>query len=235
MTGEQYRSLAIPKCFRGDAAFAIPELYAYLEAKGYSYAIRLKANNVLRRHIAHLLRRPVGRPPRKPKVFYHSFQYQAGSWDIPRRVVAKVAWHAGELFPRVGFIVTNLRLRSKNVTRFYNQRGTAEQWIKEGKNAITWTRLSCHRFQDNCVRLQLFALAYNLGNFLRRLALPRPVKHWSLTTLREKLIKIGAKVVHHARYVTFQMAEVAVPRQLFRAILDCIRRLRLLPVLARAG
>ena len=117
----------------------------------------------------------------------------------------------------------------------YNQRGTAEQWIKEGKNAITWTRLSCHGFQDNQVRLQLFALAYNLGNFLRRLALPRPVKHWSLTTLREKLIKIGAKVVHHARYVTFQMAEVAVPRQLFRAILDRIRRLRVLPAQARAG
>jgi len=85
------------------------------------------------------------------------------------------------------------------------------------------------------VPLQLFALAYNPGNFLRRLALPRPVQHWSLTTLREKLIKIGAKVVHHARYVTFQMAEVAVPRQLFRAILVRIRRLRLLPVLARAG
>ena len=232
---EQYRSLAIPKFFRGDAAFAIPELYAYLEAEGYSYAIRLKANNVLRRHIAHLLRRPVGRPPHKPKVFYHSFQYQAGSWDIPRRVVAKVAWHAGELFPRVGFIVTNLRRPSRRVVKFYNGRGTAEQWIKEGKNAITWTRLSCHRFQDNQVRLQLFALAYNLGNFLRRLALPQSVKHWSLTTLREKLIKIGAKVVHHARYVTFQMAEVAVPRQLFRAILDRIRRLRILPAQARAG
>jgi hypothetical protein len=62
------------------------------------------------------------------------------------------------------------------------------------------------------VRLQLFALAYNLGNFLRRLALPQSVKHCSLTTLREKLIKIGAKVVTHARYVTFQMAEVAIPR-----------------------
>ena len=150
-------------------------------------------------------------------------------------MVAKVAWHAGELFPRVGFLVTNLRLRSENVTRFHNRRGTAEPWIKEGKNAATRTRLSCHGFQDNQVRLQLFALAYNLGHFLGRLALPRPVKHWSLTTLREKLIKIGAKVVHHARYVTFQMAEVAVPRQLFRAILDRIRRLRLLPVPARAG
>jgi len=79
---------------------------------------------------------------------------------------------------------------------------------------------------DNQVRLRLFALAYNLGNFLRRLALPRSVKHWSLTTLREKLIKIGAKVVTHSRCVVFQMAEVAVPRWLFRAILDRIRRMR---------
>jgi hypothetical protein len=79
---------------------------------------------------------------------------------------------------------------------------------------------------DNQVRLQLFALAYNLGNFLRRLALPRAVQHWSLTTLREKLIKIGAKVIQHARYVVFQMAEVAIPRCLFRAILERIRRLR---------
>jgi hypothetical protein len=89
------------------------------------------------------------------------------------------------------------------------------------------TRLSCHDFVDNQVRLQLFALAYNLGNFLRRLALPHSVKHWSLTTLREKLIKIGAKVVAHWRYVIFQMAEVAIPRRLFRAILERIRRLRL--------
>jgi hypothetical protein len=139
--------------------------------------------------------------------------------------VAKVEWHWDELFPRVGFIVTNLRRTDEGVVRFYNGRGTAEQWIKEGKNAVKWTRLSCHDFMDNQMRLQLFALAYNLGNFLRRLALPRSVKHWSLTTLREKLVKIGAKVVTHARYVTFQMAEVAIPRRLFAAILRRIRRL----------
>jgi len=166
------------------------------------------------------------RPSNKPVVWHHDFLYQAGSWDKPRRVVAKIEHHKGELFPRVGFIVTNLRRKPWQVVKFYNGRGTAEQWIKEGKNAVKWTRLSCHDFVDNQVRLQLFALAYNLGNFLRRLALPRSVKHWSLTTLREKLIKIGAKVVTHARYVVFQMAEVAIPRWLFRAILERIRRLR---------
>ena len=87
--------------------------------------------------------------------------------------------------------------------------------------------MSCHDFVDNQVRLQLFILAYNLGNFLRQAVLPREVRHWTLTTLREKLIKIGAKVVSHARYVTFQMAEVAVPRTVFKAILDRIERLRL--------
>ncbi len=222
----RYRASDIARYFRGDAGFADPEIYRYLESEGYSYAIRLKGNQILYGKIEHLLTRPVGRPPQKPIVMYHSFRYQAASWNIDRRVVAKIEWHAGELFPRVGFIVTNLRLKSSNVVKFYNKRGTAEQWIKEGKYALNWTRLSCHDFVDNQVRLQLFALAYNLGNFLRRLALPRKVSHWSLTTLREKLIKIGAKVVKHSRYVIFQMAEVAVPQQLFWAILERIRRLR---------
>ena len=141
--------------------------------------------------------------------------------------MAKVEWHQGELFPRVGFIVTNLSRPAKRVVRFYNQRGTAEQWIKEGKNAVKWTRLSCHDFVDNQVRLQLFVLAYNLGNFLRQSVLPQSVRHWTLTTLREKLIKIGAKVVRHSRKIVFQMAEVAVPRELFRNILKAIERLRL--------
>jgi hypothetical protein len=223
---ERYRDRDIPKYFRGDSAFALPKLLRLLEKEGFRYAIRLKANAVLERKIAHLLKRPVGRPSHRTKVFYHSFRYQAGSWECARRVVVKVEWHAGELFPRVGFIVTNLNWRSKKVVRFYNRRGTAEQWIKEGKNAVKWTKLSCRRFKDNATRLQLFALAYNLGNFLRQLVLPKPIKGWTLTTLREKLIKIGAKVVAHAKYLTFQLAEVAVPRKLFARILKRIARLR---------
>jgi len=84
------RDLDIRRFFRGDAAFAIPELYETLEAEGYLYAIRLKGNQVLHRRIEHLLTRPVGRPPNKLQRFYHSFEYRAGSWDRPRRVVAKV-------------------------------------------------------------------------------------------------------------------------------------------------
>jgi hypothetical protein len=123
-----------------------------------------------------LLTRPIGRPPKQPIVLYKSFQYQAASWDKVRRVVAKIERHAGELFPRIGFIVTNLRWKSSNVVKFYNKRGTAEQWIKEGKYALNWTCLSCHDFTDNQVQLQLFALSYNLSNFLRRLALPKKDK-----------------------------------------------------------
>jgi hypothetical protein len=225
----RYRNKLLERFFRGDAAFANPDIYEFLEKEQFFYAIRLKGNNLLHQKIDHLTIRAVGRPSYQPKVFYESFMYQAQSWNKARRIVAKVEWHYGELFPRIGFIVTNLNWHSRSVVRFYNKRGTAEQWIKEGKIALTWTRLSCHAFRDNEVRLQLFALAYNLGNFLRRLALPRKIKHWTLTTLREKLIKIGAKVIRHARYITFQLAEVAVPRKLFEAILQKIDRLRLLP------
>ena len=179
---ERYKERAIRLYFRGDAAFASPEIYDYLEAEGMLYAIRLPANKVLQGSIAHLLKRPVGRPPRDVRRYHASFSYQAGTWDKPRRVVAKVEWHPGELYPRVGFIVTNLGRPAERVVAFYNQRGTAEQWIKEGKNAIRWTRLSCRRFDHNAVRLQLHALAYNLGNFMRTLALPDAVEQWSLTS-----------------------------------------------------
>ena len=231
----RYRDKAIRKFFRGDAAFARPGVYEFLEAERYGYAIRLPANARLYRRVKNLIESPPDSPVKELITFSATFSYRAESWDKPRRVVAKVEWHPCELFPRLGFIVTNLTWSPSNVVEFYNGRGTAEQWIKEGKHALNWTRLSCHDFVDNQVRLQLFALAYNLGNFLRRLALPEGVSHWSLTTLRDKLIKIGAKVVRHARYVTFQLAEVAVPRELFQAILDRIRGLGLFSPLLVPG
>jgi len=141
---------------------------------------------------------------------------------------------SGELYPRVGFIVTNMARRAENVAAFDNKRGTCEQWIKEGKGAIKWTRLSCRSFAANAVRLQLHALAYNLGNFLRTLATPEPITDWSMTSLREKLIKVGARLVSHGRYVAFQMAEVAIPRHLFADILRMIADLRPPPVKSTA-
>jgi hypothetical protein len=95
----------------------------------------------------------------------------------------RVEFHCGELFPRVGFIVTNPGTSSRTVVRFYNKRGTAEQWIKESKQAVALTRLSCHRFRANEVRLWLSVIAYNLGNLWRRLALPMRIDSWSLRRL----------------------------------------------------
>ncbi len=127
----------------------------------------------------------------------------------------------------LSFLVPNRP--AERVVTFYNQRRKAEQWIKEGKHAISGTRLSCQKFRNNEVQLQLHALAYNLANFMRTLALLRAMAHWSLTTLREKLVKIGARMVRHSRYVTFQMAEVAVSGRMFGQILAGIVRLRATP------
>jgi hypothetical protein len=212
--------------FRADAAFAIPALFDLLETEGWDYAIRIKGNRKLYDQIGWLTKRRPGRPPNHIVRHYTSFHYRAKSWSKPRRVVAKVEFHPGELFPRVGFIVTNRSLPNERVLAFYNGRGTAEQYIKEGKNALKWTRLSCMRFSANAVRLQLHALAYNLANFLRTLAMPDDIETWSLTSLRERLIKTGTRLVRHARYAIFQFAEAALPRSVFAGILGLINGLR---------
>ena len=223
-----YQKKGLRLLFRGDAAFAKPELYEYLEQGKIGYAIRLPANQVIQEQIQPLLERPTEWPSREPSVSYHDFAYQAQSWHLPRRV-AKVEWHQGELFPRVGFIVTNLSYPPKGIVRFYNGRGTAEQWIKEGKYALNWTRLSCHKFVANQVRLWLFVLTYNLGNFMRRLVLPEDMKHWTLSSLQTRLIKTGGRLVRHARRLVFQLAEVLVTREMLTGILERISRLRLAP------
>ena len=212
--------------FRADAAFAKPEIYDALEQRDVDYAIRMPGNKCLELEIEDILFRPPGRPSCKPLVRYKSFRYQAKSWTTPRRIVAKVEHHRGELFPRVGFIVTNMVLPSRSVVRFYNKRGTAEQWIKEGKQATPWTRLSCHRFRANEVRLQLAVLAYNLGNLWRRLVLPPRIKRWSLTSLQQRLVKTGGRLVKHARYY-WLLAEGHLTRRLFG---DMLRRIWALPV-----
>ena len=132
----------------------------------------------------------------------------------------------GELFPTIGFIVTNRSMPNERVLAFYNGRGTVEQHIKEGKYALKWTRLSCTRFAANAVWLQLHALAYNLANFLRTTATPELIERSSLPSLRERLIKTGARLMRHGRYAIFQMAEVAIPRDVFAAILNMINTLR---------
>ena len=234
-TGTKFNADRKPggRFFRADAACAIPALYERLEEAGCFHAIRMKKNAVPEGSIAHRLTRPVGRPSKtRVKRFCEEFRYQAASWDRERRVIAGIEWHPGELFPRVGFIVTNLPMEPDEVTRFYNRRGTAEQHIREGKYAFRWTRLSCKRFRDNEVRLQLHALACNPATFLRCINLPGEMADRSLTSLQLKLIRIGARVVRHARAITFQLAGIAVTGPMVRAVPAAIHRLRAPPICA---
>ena len=139
----------------------MPGVYEYLEAERIKYAIRLPANPVLQNRIGYLLKCPVGRPPHEVRRYYANFSYQAASWTKPRRVVAKVERHPGELYPRVGFIVTNMSRPSERVVAFYNKRGTAEQWIKDrqGRDQVDTTVMPDVRCQRgapaaSCARLQ---------------------------------------------------------------------------------
>ena len=224
---ERQQTLGKEVVFRADAAFAKSEIYEALEERGVKYAIRIPSNDNLERDIAELVPRPVGRPSKKPLVEYKGFLYQAAGWKTARRVVAKVEHHLGELYPRVRFIVTNLTFPSRAVVRFYNKRGTAEQWIKEGKQAVKMTRLSCHRFRSNEVRLWLTIIAYNLGNLWRRLALPQRIGNWSLTSLQQRLVKTGGRLIKHARYYWLLLAESHLRRRLFASMLGRIDGLSL--------
>ncbi len=221
-----YISKGFKVTFRADAAFGIPELYELCEELGVEYVIRLRENNCLAEEISGLLKKPVKKTDKKFITLYKDFMYRAKSWNKKRRVIAKIEYHHGELFPRVGFIITSLNWLDKKAVKFYNKRGTCEQWIKEGKHTLNWTKLSCKRFKENEARLKLFILAYNSGNFLRTLVLPKKIKHWSLKTIQLKLIKIGGRLIKHARYYWLLLAEVSITAKIFSGLMHNIRKLR---------
>ncbi len=128
----------------------------------------------------------------------------------------------------MGFIVTNLTLPSRAVVRLYNKRGTAEvaaATIKEGKQAVKMTRLSCHRFRSNEVRLRLSVIAYNLGNLWQRLVFPGRIDGWSLTSLQQRLVKTGGRLIKHARYYWLLLAEGRLTRRLVGTMLGRIAAL----------
>ena len=231
---KRYSKRDITPSFRADAAFAKPEIYTYMEEANSEYVIRLPKNVVLVDKISEHLIRPKNGESSLDEIqrIYVEFQYKAESWEKERRVVAKIEWHPGELIPKLGFIVTNMKKKPEEVVEFYNKRGTAELYIKEGKHTFNWTWLSCKRFVDNQARLQLHALAYNLTAILRNIELPEEMKKWSLATIQLKLIKVGARVVRHARAIIFQLAEVAVTDQMINSILKAIDRLRSPPICA---
>ena len=197
---KRYRSRFVLFWLRGDAAFAQPEVYEYCEDERVTYFIRLPANAVLNRLIDSSLSRPVGRPPKSGiQIKLVDLRYQAQTWDKDRRVVAKIEWHGGELFPRIGFIVTNSKLPAGKVVKVYNGRGDVENRIKEGKNTLRWDKTSCHRFAANQARLLMGVLAYNLLHMLRQFYLMGEEVKRSMEWLIKRLIKVGAKVAYHGR------------------------------------
>jgi Transposase DDE domain group 1 len=146
------------------------------------------------------LHRPVGRPPKSGvQVKMVDLQYQAKSWSKPRRVVAKIEWHRGKLFPRIGFVVTNSRLLSGKVLRVYNGRGDMENRIKEGKNTLRWDKTRCRRFEGNQARLKMGVLAHNLLHMIWQFYIWGEEVRRSIDWLINCLIKVGARVSSHAR------------------------------------
>lgn len=185
---------------RGDAAFADPEVYKYCEGEKVTYFIRLPSNEILKKVSWSSLRRPVGRPPKSGvKVNVFDFRYQAKNWDKPRRVVCKVEWHTGELFPGVGYIVTNSTLSSWQVVKTCNGRGEVENRIKEGKNTLRWEKTSCHRLAANQARLKMGVLAYNLLQLIREFYIKGEEVKRSMEWLIRRVIKAAARVAYHDR------------------------------------
>ena len=186
--------------FRGDAAFANPETYEYCEEHRITYFIRLPSNVILMRLLEPHLNRPVGRPPKSGiQVRIVDLHYQAKSWSRPRRVVAKIEWHRGELFPRIGFVVTNSRLPAAKVTKVYNGRAEIENRTKEGKNTLRWYKTSCQRFEANQARLKMGVLAYNLLHMIRQFYVWGEEVRRSIDWLIKRLIKVGARISYHGR------------------------------------
>ena len=204
--GNDYPDL--PLLLRGDSGFTKPELYHQCETNGVSYAIRLKENGSLRElasHIEEQLTETTKDDMVSYAVCYGEFQYQAGSWEYPRRVVCKVEKPVGQLIHMYTFIVTNMDSEPEKVIRFYCKRGIMENYIKESKNSFDFAAVSSSSKIVNANRLQIHALAYNIFNWFKRLALSASMKKQQIDTIRLKLLKIAARVVHSARYITFKL------------------------------
>ena len=217
--------------FRADAAFAKPELYdASSKSVTADYVIRIPANKNLELEIEDILFRPLGRPSTKPLVRYKSFRYQAASWSKSSsgcRQGSSII--SGELFPCVGFIVTNMSL-AKPVAWCASTTSAARRnsGSRKANRRPTGHRLSCHCFRANEVRLQLSVLAYNLGNLWRRLGLPQQDQELVADELQQRLVKTGGRLIQHARYYWLMLlAEGYLNRRLFG---DMLRRIWALPV-----
>ena len=214
---------------RGDSGFATPELYKQCEENGTGYVIRLKENKTLRSKATDLVDK-LDEITQKNKVdyavVYGEFMYQAGSWPYERRVVCKVEKPENQMVYLYTFIVTNMDSSPEYLIKFYCKRGLMENFIKESKSGFDFASVSSHTRIVNAGRLQVHALAYNIFNWFRRLALSAKMRKQRIDTIRLKLLKIAAKVIHSARYITFKLCSSCPYQNEFYETLSNISKLQ---------
>ena len=219
----------IPLLLRGDSGFTKPELYHQCETNGVSYAIRLKENGILRELASDIdaqLTEITRNDMVSYAVCYGEFLYQAKSWDYPRRVVCKIEKPTGQFIRMYTFIITNMDSEAEKVVKFYCKRGAMENYIKESKNGFDFTAVSSSSKIVNANRLQIHALAYNIFSWFKRPALSAAMRKQQIDTIRLKLLKIAAKVVHSARYITFKLCSSCPYKDEFYETLENIRGLQ---------
>ena len=215
---------------RGDSGFATPDLYRQCEENGTSYVIRLKENGNLRSKAEYLVDK-LDEITKINKtdyaVVYGEFMYQAGSWPYERRVVCKVEKPENQMIYMYTFIVTNMDSSPEYLIKFYCKRGLMENFIKESKSGFDFASVSSHTRIVNANRLQVHALAYNIFNWFRRLALSAQMRKQRIDTVRLKLLKIAAKAVHSARYITFKLCSSCPYKNEFYETLSNIEKLKI--------
>ena len=228
---QEYRTKypSMPLYLRGDSGFASPALYETCEENDCKYAIRLKENKTLVKYASDAddaLYRATRENQIDYAVEYGEFDYQAGSWSHPRRVVFKIEKPYGQMVHLYTFIVTTMEAEPYQVIQFYCGRGKMENFIKEGKSGFDFSSVSSHSKVVNANRLGVHALAYNLFNWFRRLALSASMRKQRIDTIRLKLLKIAAKAAHSARYIVFKLCSSCPYKKEFYETLSNIRNLQ---------
>ena len=212
----------------GDSGFATTDLYKQCEESGTSYVIRLKENNILREKASFLADEPTRRTKNNKvdhAVVYGAFMYKAGPWPYERRVVCKVEKLKKQMGYLYTFIVTNMDYSPEYLVKFYCKRGQMENFIKESKSGFDFSAVSSHSRIVNENRVQVHALTYDIFNWFRRLVLSAKMRKQRINTVRLKLLKIAAKVVHSARYITFKLCSSCPYKNEFYETLSNIGKL----------
>lgn len=211
---------------RGDSGFAVPELFELAEAKDSHYVIRLKSNKRLTTQAEELLKQIPDDVLEKKTVFYREFNYRAKSWTKSRRVIVKMEKPTDELLFRFTFIVTSMHLAPENIAKIYLNRGTMENFIKEGKLGFAFGQMTSSEFYRNACKLQIAVLAYNLHNGCSRICFPKGMDHKLIDTIRLQFIKVAGKVISSGRYLIFKLSSHCVYQKEF---LEALRRIQALP------